>query len=141
MARRPFPWGDDDDDAARGSGRGRFDSGPIEPAESIKVEGGLIAQFREQIPLNAPPPKVDEDWLRHPEGPRARAHTEDGKFAPGTSGNPSSMFRPGNPISERTHGPGSEYHAAKQEAKQRRAPFAQFEIDYAIAERLKERMD
>lgn len=51
------------------------------------------------------------------------------------------MFRPGHTVSERTHGPGSEYHRAKQEAKQRRAPFAQFEIDYAIAERLKERMD
>lgn len=114
--------------------------------EALPVDGGLVAQEPQPADPLAPPPKVDPEYHYHPDGPRAPQRGPRGRILPGSSPSPPHMIRPGGvqlqpdgsfaPVSRWTHGARGHAH---QERK--RLPFASAEIDHAIADRLRERLD
>lgn len=87
-----------------------------------------------------PSGRVDPDpsyskIVYEPDGPLKTERDELGQFLPGTSGAPQTMFRPGHDprrVPAPFKGPGSMRPSI---------PFEKFELDHAIADRLRERLD
>ena len=115
-------------------------------SEPLPLDGGTVEHALAPADPLDPPPQHDPEYLYHPAGPRAPARDERGRLLPGTSGAPERMIRPGG-VQRQADGSELEVSRWSRGARgaafqeRRRLPFAASEVDHAIADRLRERLD
>lgn len=142
MIRRRFePWRDPDPDPEPEAAAPPelVDDGHLEPSEAPPDEH--LEPFEEALEALGDPELEDDpedapipssEVMYHPDGPYKAQRDELGRVLPGSTVNPETMFRPGHSI-----------HPSRPQASQEldRAPFPAFEVDHAIGQRLRERLD